>query len=58
MFKLDRFEIQRTVAAAVGALILTTTFVGATIVPANAFDGIRGAAGVTAEAAVTDRASA
>lgn len=58
MFKLDRIEIQRTAAAAVGALILTTTFVGATIAPANAFDSIRGAGQVTAEAAVTDRATA
>jgi hypothetical protein len=58
MFNIDRIEIQRIATAAVGALVLTTTFVGATIAPANAFEGIRGAATATAEAPVADRAQA
>ncbi|MFN3945979.1 MAG: hypothetical protein ACK4K7_13730 [Allosphingosinicella sp.] len=57
MFNIDRIEFQRLAAAAVGALILTTTFVGAAVAPANAFDGIRGPA-AAAEAAATDRATA
>jgi hypothetical protein len=56
--KLDRIEFQRITAAAVGALILTTTFVGAAIAPANAFEGIKGAAVATAGAEVTGRAHA
>lgn len=38
MFKFDKSEIQRVAAAAVGALILTTTFVGAAVGPARAIE--------------------
>ena len=38
MFKLDRIDIQRIAAAAVGALFLTTAFVGAAVAPARAVE--------------------
>ena len=38
MFKLDRIEIQRMAVAAVGALVLTTTAVGAAVGPARAVE--------------------
>lgn len=36
MFKFDTTDLQRIAVAAVGALILTTTFVGAAVAPARA----------------------
>lgn len=38
MFKFDRIDIQRIVTAAVGALFLTTAFVGAALAPARAVE--------------------
>ncbi|CAA9533796.1 MAG: hypothetical protein AVDCRST_MAG23-1261 [uncultured Sphingosinicella sp.] len=35
MFKFDKVELQRMAVAAVGALVLTTTFVGAAVAPAS-----------------------
>jgi hypothetical protein len=35
MFKFRKIEMQRTAVAAVGALVLTTTFVGAAVAPAS-----------------------
>ena len=38
MFKFDTVDLQRIAVAAVGALILTTTFVGAAVAPARAIE--------------------
>jgi hypothetical protein len=35
MLRFDKIELQRMAAAAVGALVLTTTFVGAAVAPAS-----------------------
>ena len=35
MFGCDRIDLQRMAVAAVGAIVLTTTFVGAAIAPAS-----------------------
>ena len=36
MFNFDRFDIQRVAVAAFGALILSTTFIVATVAPVDA----------------------
>jgi hypothetical protein len=38
MFNFDHIDFQRIAVAAVGALILTTTFVGAAVAPARAIE--------------------
>lgn len=35
MFEFDRIELQRMAVAAVGAVVLTTAFVGAAVAPAS-----------------------
>lgn len=35
MFKFDKIEMQRMAVAAVGAMVLTTAFVGAAVAPAS-----------------------
>ena len=38
MFQFDRTDLQRMGVAAIGALILSTTFVGAAVAPARAVE--------------------
>ncbi len=58
MFKFEKTELQRMAVAAVGALVLTTAFVGAAVAPASVPAGGYVPAGHAATSQFSDLANA